>query len=105
MKSFYLICSVVGTVIPIAFFVPFIYREGFAFQRFVAELFVNGPSSGFTMDLVISSFVFWCFAGSLLKKEGAIRLLPLFIVLNLAIGLSCALPAFCFWFVQKQKAG
>lgn len=47
---------------------------------------INGAAAGFTLDVVISSLVFWAFMLSQKEKGPA----PLrFIVLNLFVGLSC----------------
>jgi hypothetical protein len=60
---------------------------------FWSQLFVNQASSADTVDLFTSSFVFWIF----LLKEGTklqMKFLWVYIVVNLIIGLSCALPLF-----------
>ena len=59
--------------------------------RSVSALFVNGAVGGFTADLLISSFVFW--AAMFSNSEDGSKPWA-FIVLNLCIGLSCALPAY-----------
>ena len=52
------------------------------------------------LGVVISSLVFWAFMLSQKEKGPA----PLrFIVLNLFVGLSCALPAY-FWAAQSRSA-
>ena len=57
----------------------------------VQALFVNGAAGGLTSDILISSAVFWIFVfRSNTRRPG------LYVVLNLAIGLSCALPAFLY---------
>lgn len=59
---------------------------------FIAALFVNGAAGGFTADLLISSFAFWVF----LFAQKAPRI-PIYIALNLTIGLSCALPLYFYF--------
>jgi len=94
MKVFYLIAAIAGAILPMFFFGQFFAgNPDTAFQDFIPALFVNGAASGFTADLLISSFVFWAFMFQ--RKEAGPQ--PwLFIVLNLCIGLSCALPAYLF---------
>jgi len=95
MKKFYLFLAVVGAIVPYVFFFQFIQVEGLNVPSFVASLFVNGAAAGFSADLLISSFIFWLFMFQQLRKRNSPQ--PyLFIVLNLTIGLSCALPAYLY---------
>ena len=91
LKTIYLIFAILGAAIPIAFFASFASTNGLDLFAFVAALFVNGASGGFTADLLISSFVFWIYMFS--NREGGPKPWA-FIALNLCIGLSCALPAY-----------
>lgn len=102
MKKIYLAASIVGAVIPLYFFIQFFSTEqNVNLQPFVAALFVNGATAGFTADLLISSFVFW----ALMWNNRCSGPHPwLFIVLNLTIGLSCALPAYLYA-AERKKAG
>jgi fluoride ion exporter CrcB/FEX len=91
--------AVLGAVIPILFFANFSAEAGIDLVAFVQALFVNGAAGGFTADLLISSFVFWVYMFSR-QDRGAKPWL--FIVLNLFIGLSCALPAY-LWASAKSE--
>jgi hypothetical protein len=92
MKKIYLLLAIVGAVVPYGFFLGFFLTEGINLPAFVSALFVNGPSGGFTADLLISSLVFWLY---MFSRPGGPK--PwLFIALNLTIGLSCALPAYLY---------
>lgn len=94
MKKVYLLLAVIGAIVPYAFFIGFFQDNGINIPEFVKALFVNGAAGGFSADLLISSFIFWLFMFSE-KKKGAPT--PyLFIILNLTIGLSCALPAYLY---------
>lgn len=94
MKNIYLFLAIIGAVIPYLFFIEFIQVEGLNISLFISSLFINGPAAGFTSDLLISSFVFWLY---MFKQQGNHTPKPyLFIVLNLTIGLSCALPAYLY---------
>ena len=95
IKSVYLLLAVLGAVVPYAFFIQHFEAYGFDISDFIAALFVNGPAGGFTTDLLISSFVFWI-AMFHRRRHGKGPNPPLFIVLNLTIGLSCALPAYLY---------
>jgi len=95
MKRLYLALGIVGAVLPYFFFTQFIISNGVDLPGFISALFVNPPASGFTSDLLLSSFAFWI----MMFQEKTHRNGPnplIFITLNLAIGLSCALPAYLY---------
>ncbi len=85
---------------PYIFFFQFIKAEGLSLLAFSQALFVNGAAGGFSADLLFTSFVFWLFMFVQQKRTQGPK--PyLFIILNLMIGLSCALPAY---FYAREKA-
>lgn len=95
MKNVYLVSAIIGAVVPYLSFIQFINIEGVNISLFISSLFSNGASAGFAADLLISSFIFWAFMFHQLRKPRNPK--PyLFIVLNLTIGLSCALPAYLY---------
>ena len=95
MRHFYLIMAVLGAAIPIYFFTQFFFGpEPAATMDFLPALFVNGASGGFAADLFISSFVFWGYMWS--RRPTGPAMWP-FVLLNLCIGLSCALPAYLYF--------
>ena len=95
MKKIYLVLAIVGAILPYVFFIQFFQNEGINLPAFVGALFVNGAAGGFSADLLFTSFVFWLFMFVQQKRDRG----PgpyLFIILNLTIGLSCALPAYLY---------
>ena len=91
-RSIYLVLAILGAVAPWFFFLHFFGAHGH-FAGFIPALFVNGAAAGFTTDLLISSLVFWIFLFADVRQSGVAR--PwLFVVINLAIGLSCAFPLY-----------
>ena len=95
MKRLYLIMAILGAVLPYIFFFQYFSSEGINLGGFVSAIFANGATRGFTADLLVSSFVFWIFLIDRRNKgKGPSPLL--FVILNLAIGLSCALPAYLY---------
>ena len=94
-KRLYLLGAVIGTILPYAFLVSFLLQHGLDFPLFIQQMTANPIARMFTADLFISSFVFWIF----LFTEGR-RLemgnLWLYVVLNLLVGLSLALPLFLY---------
>lgn len=97
MKNLFLLLAILGAILPYAFFIPFIAEQGLDVPTFVSALFANGAASGFTVDLLISSLAFWLFLA--FQKTERIWL---YILLNLTIGLSCALPY--YFYVMASKA-
>jgi len=92
--------AVLGAVLPYVFFFRFFQAHGLG-GDFVAALFANGAAGGFATDVLVSSLVFWIFLFRESKRVG-VRHAWVFVVLNLAIGLSCALPLF-LW--ARERAG
>lgn len=95
MKNLYLILAVVGAVVPYVFFFRHFDEQGYGLSSFVQALFSSPAAGGFTADLLISSPVFWIAMFRQRRLGEAPPPWP-FIVLNLLIGLSCALPAYLF---------
>lgn len=100
-STVYLVLAVAGALVPWLFFAGFFAREGLA-GDFVGALFVNGAAGGITADLVISSGVFWVFCFHEGRRRGVGRLW-LYVLVNLVVGLSCALPLF-LW-ARERAAG
>lgn len=94
MKKLYLTAAVVGAIVPYKFFFNFIQLNGVDILGFATSLFVNGAAAGFSADLLLSSIVFWVFMFQLQQRKGPKPWV--FIILNLSIGLSCALPAYLY---------
>lgn len=95
MKKMYLLLTIIGAIVPYIFFFQFIQLEGFNIHAFMSALFQNGATSGFSSDLLLSSFIFWLYMFQRIKNANGPK--PyVFIILNLTIGLSCALPAYLY---------
>ncbi len=100
-RTIYLLLAIVGAVAPWFFFAQFFAAEGLA-GRFVPSLFVNGAAGGLTTDLLISSLVFWIFLFPEARRTGVGR--PwIYMLINLGVGLSCALPLF-LWARERTAA-
>jgi hypothetical protein len=94
-RSFYLICAVVGTVVPYLFFAGFFAQEGFNIPLFVQSLFVNGAAGGFSVDVLISILVFWVWSYSDARQK---QIKNWWVVLpaSFTVGLSLALPLYLY---------
>jgi len=94
LKNVYLALAIIGAVVPYFFFLQHFDTTGYAISDFLAAIFATPAGSGFTVDLLITSVVFWIYMFN--QDDNAPAPWP-FIVLNLSIGLSCGLPAYLFW--------
>jgi hypothetical protein len=95
LKSVYVALCVIGTVAPLAFFVPFLRDHGVDPALFVDQLFATPVSGFFGMDVVVSSVVLWVFVFAEGRRLGIKhRWAP--IVANLTIGVSLGLPLFLY---------
>jgi hypothetical protein len=94
-KTLYLLLAVIGAIVPVILFIGWIQLHGFDFYRFLEDAFVNDVSSALTADLLISSLVFWVAAFELWRRDSGPVPWP-FILVNLCIGLSFALPLYLF---------
>ena len=102
LPTIYLLLAILGFILPYSQLVPFIAENGLDFSLFSSQLFTNQISSCFAFDLLVSSVVFWAFV----FQEGRrinLKFLWIYVVLNLVIGLSFALPFF-LWVRSRQVA-
>ncbi len=103
MKRLYLIAAILGTILPLSQFIPFLMAHGLDLPLFFEQLFQNHVSGLFGMDVIVSSLVLWLFVFS----EGRRRRMSnlwLYVVCNLAVGVSLALPLFLFFRERKINA-
>ncbi len=104
MKWLYLIAAILGTILPLSQLIPFLIAHGLDMPLFFQQLFQNHVSGFFGMDVIVSSLVLWLFVFS----EGRRRRMSnlwLYVVCNLAVGVSLALPLFLFFRERKINAG
>lgn len=95
MRKIYLAASILGAVLPWSIFFTLGLVRGFDIQLMFDNFQDSDLAIAVLADLLISSIVFWFF----LYSEGhRMRMANLwvFIVLNLTIGLSLALPLFLY---------
>ncbi len=104
IKTVYLVLAIIGAIVPYGFFIQHFGAAGFGLLDFISALFVNSAASGFTSDLLITSLVFWI-AMYQRRSSGKGPNPAFFILLNLAIGLSCALPAYLYVISNGNASG
>jgi hypothetical protein len=95
MRKLYLLGAVLGTLLPYYFFVPFVLEHGLNVGLLLSQLFVNRISAFFGVDVIVSSLVLWLFIFSEGRRL-AMRNLWLYVVCNLLVGVSLALPLFLY---------
>lgn len=93
MKTLYLIAAIRGAVLPVSQLIPFLQTHGLDLKLFFTFLFANHVSGFFGMDVIVSSVVLWLFVFSEGRRLGMKRLW-LYVVCNLAVGVSLGLPLF-----------
>ncbi len=103
MQWMYLLAAVFGTILPLSHFIPFLAANGLDMQLFFRQLFDNHVSAFFGMDVIVSSFVLWLFVFSEGRRR-AMKNLWLYMICNLAVGVSLALPLFLFFRERKLKS-
>jgi len=103
MQWIYLITAILGAVLPLSQLLPFFTTYGFDMPLFFRHLFQNHVSAFFGMDVIVSSLVLWAFVFSEGRRRG-MKNLWLYILCNLAVGVSLALPLFLFFRERKLQA-
>ena len=93
MKILYLLAAILGAILPLSQLVPFLTTHGLDLKLFFTFLFSNGVSGFFGMDVIVSSLVLWIFVFSEGQRLG-MRRLWFYVVCNLTVGVSLALPLF-----------
>jgi Terpene cyclase DEP1 len=104
MRWLYLIAAILGTILPLSQFYPFVATYGFDLTLFFRQLFQTPVSAFFGMDVIVSSLALWLFVFSEGRRRG-MKNLWLYVVCNLAVGVSLALPLFLFFRERKLNAG
>ena len=95
MQWLYLIGAILGTVLPLSQFFRFVAQNGFDLPLFFTQLFANPVSAFFGVDVIVSSLVLWLFVFSEGRRRG-MKYLWLYVLCNLTVGVSLALPLFLF---------
>jgi hypothetical protein len=102
-KHLYLALCLVGTVLPVTAFLPFLRAHGLDVGEFLAQLFATPVSGFFGWDVIVSSVVLWAFVyveGRRLTMRG----LWAPIAANLVVGVSLGLPLFLYMREIRREA-
>ena len=102
MRKLYLLLAVVGTILPLRYFIRFLMQNGLDLSLLLRQLFQNDISTAFGLDVIVSSVVLWLFVFSEGKRLG-MKQLWVYIVCNVFVGVSMALPLFLFFREPRLK--
>ncbi|MDO6415495.1 DUF2834 domain-containing protein [Sphingomonas sp. BIUV-7] len=93
MARIYWLLAVLGTMIPLAAFLPWLAAHGLDVPLLLADLFANRVSAFFGLDVIVSAVVLILFVAVEGRRLGMRRRwLP--VVATCLIGVSCGLPLF-----------
>ena len=103
-KHIYLGLCMVGTILPLAAFLPFLRSHGLNAAEFLNQLFGTPVSGFFGWDVIVSSLVLWAFV-FLEGRRLAMDRLWAPIAANLLVGVSLGLPLFLYMRERRRDAG
>lgn len=103
MRWLYLTAAVAGAVLPLSQLFPFLSEHGPDVPLLFRQLFQTNASAFFGLDVIVSSVVLWLFVFSEGRRR-RMRGLWLYVVCNLAVGVSLALPLFLFFRERRLDA-
>ena len=94
-KNLYFSLAIAGTILPYYFLVSFLIQYGWDIHQIWDQLFLSELGAFFVMDVLISSIVLWVFIFTEGRRLG-MRNLWVYILANLVVGVSLALPLFLY---------
>ena len=95
LKTVYLLLCIVGTVLPLWEFSPWVLENGMNIRLFIEQMFPNRVAGTFSIDVLISSVVLWVFV----LTEGPRARVPHLwapLLANIVAGVSSGLPLFLY---------
>ena len=101
-RQLYLMGAILGTLLPYYYFIQVLWTYGLDLNQLFSQLFANDISAFFGMDVIVSSLVLWVFVFAEGRRLG-MKHLWLYIVANLMVGVSLALPLFLYVRESKLK--
>ncbi len=95
LKTIYLILCVLGALLPLSQFVPWVIENGLDVSLFFRDLFSTKIGGFFGMDVIVSAVVLFVFIFSEGKRLEISNLwIP--VVATLSVGVSLGLPLFLY---------
>jgi hypothetical protein len=102
MAPLYFILAVIGAVLPLGRFIPWLAEHGPDLPLFFKELFSTRVGGFFGMDVLLSAVTLVVF----IRREGKrakMRLLWLPVAATCLVGVSCGLPLFLY--LRERQCG
>lgn len=96
MQWLFLIAAILGTILPLSFFAPFMAAHGLNMPLFFKQLFENNVSAFFATDVIVSALTLWLFVFTEGRRRG-MRHLWVYVLCTLLVGVSLGLPLFLFF--------
>ena len=103
LRRGYLVLTIVGAAVPTALTLYFVAAHGPHPILFLEQMFASTIATATLLDVRIASVAFWVWLSRAAPAAGMTRWWP-FVVANLAIGLSFALPLFLYIRETRQPA-
>jgi Terpene cyclase DEP1 len=95
LRHLYLLLCVLGLLLPMSQFIPWLLEHGVDPARFVSDLFANRVSAFFGLDVIVSAVTLIVFAMATGRRERVPHLWAP-VVGTLAVGVSFGLPLFLY---------
>ena len=103
-KRLYLTLAVVGTVLPLSQFLPFLRDHGLDASVFVEQLFATRIGAFFGLDVLVSAIVLWVFIYFEGRRVSAPhRWAP--VLATVLVGVSLGLPLFLYLRERQLERG
>jgi Terpene cyclase DEP1 len=103
MQWLFLTLAILGAVVPLSYFFPFLATHGLDLPLFFRQLFQNNISAFFGTDVIISALVLCLFVYSEGRKRG-MKHLWVYILSTLLVGVSLGLPLFLYFRERRLNA-
>ena len=100
MRIFLYIMMFLGSVVPIFFFAQYFIQTSFSIENIFGSLFHNPLMSGFTLDILLSIFLFlvWTFV----EYKDDLKRWYLLLITSCLVGLSFSLPIYLLMKYKKE---
>lgn len=102
MQTVYLLLCIVGTVLPLWEFSPWLLENGLNIPLFIEQMFPNRVAGAFSIDVLISTVVLWVFVLTE-GRRGGVRHLWAPLLANIVAGVSSGLPLFLYLRAKPRR--
>lgn len=104
LEIVYWLLALLGAVIPLATFLPWLLEHGLNVELLVQELFATRSSAFFTLDVVITAIVILV-AAFAARRSLSGRQMAGVVVATLLVGASCGLPLLLAMLARTKGVG